>query len=48
MAKGSAITSEDDVLVVITGLVPVISIKKSTAPQTIEMAGTSPAMTSEG
>jgi hypothetical protein len=30
---------------VVTGLVPVISIAKSAALHTIEMAGTSPAMT---
>jgi hypothetical protein len=31
--------------VVITGLVPVIPIEKSASLQTIEMAGTGPAMT---
>jgi hypothetical protein len=30
---------------VITGLVPVISMRKSAAPQTIGMAGTRPAVT---
>jgi hypothetical protein len=37
-----------DSSVVITGRVPVIPIKKSAALQSIEMAGTSPAMTREG
>jgi hypothetical protein len=33
---------------VITGLVPVIPIKRSAAPHRVGMAGSSPAMTTEG
>ncbi|MBO1905027.1 hypothetical protein J4G37_08980 [Microvirga sp. 3-52] len=42
------VTASSDTLPVITGLVPVIPMRKSAAPPIIGMAGTRPAMTWRG